>query len=116
MSTKTPGSPDRPPYRIIRKPALRERLGGCSDHHIDDLEAREGFPRHIRIAGRSVGWLEHEVDAWIEARMRKRDQAPPARLTPRSPLADKLDEQVHAEESDVTAHERAGTVWADVPA
>jgi prophage regulatory protein len=64
--------PDKPALRILRKPALRERLGGCSDHHIDDLESREGFPRHIRLGGRSVGWLEHEVDAWIERRMSER--------------------------------------------
>jgi prophage regulatory protein len=123
MSTKTPGSPDRPPYRIIRKPALRERLGGCSDHHIDDLETREGFPRHIRIAGRSVGWLEHEVDAWIEARMRKRDQASPATPKPRPLLADKMGEQFHAEESkirakmepaDLSERERCGDVRTDV--
>jgi hypothetical protein len=28
------------------------------------------------MGGRSVGWVEHEVDEWIEARMRERDQAP----------------------------------------
>lgn len=73
MTTKAPTASDRPVLQIIRKAALRERLGGCSDHHIDDLETREGFPRHIRIGGRSVGWLEHEVDDWITRRMAARD-------------------------------------------
>ena len=79
MTIKTPTATDRPFLRIIRKPALRARLGGCSDHHIDDLETREGFPRHIRIGGRSVGWLEHEVDDWIATRMAARDDAVKAR-------------------------------------
>jgi prophage regulatory protein len=78
MNMKAPIAPDRPLLRIVRRPALRERLGGCSDHHINDLETREGFPRHIRIGGRSVGWLEHEVDAWIECRMRERQNKTPA--------------------------------------
>jgi prophage regulatory protein len=78
MTTKASITSDRPLLRIIRKPALRDRLGGCSDHHIDDLETREGFPRHIRIGGRSVGWLEHEVDAWIERRMSERIRKAPA--------------------------------------
>jgi predicted DNA-binding transcriptional regulator AlpA len=72
MTTKTSIAADKPPLRIIRKLALRERLGGCSDHHIADLVKREGFPRHIRLGGRSVGWLVHEVDAWIERRMSER--------------------------------------------
>jgi predicted DNA-binding transcriptional regulator AlpA len=73
MSTKPPVLPNKPSLRILRKPALRDRLGGCSDHHLDDLEKRYGFPQRLRLTRHSVGWIEHEVDAWIETRMRSRD-------------------------------------------
>ena len=29
-----------------------------------------GFPKAKRLGSRSVGWLEHEVDQWIEDRPR----------------------------------------------
>src|SRR5689334_14754227 len=75
MSTKAPAAADKRPLQIIRKPALRQRLGGCSDHHIDNLRDQPDFPQPIRMTARSIGWLEHEVDAWIERRMRERDQS-----------------------------------------
>jgi predicted DNA-binding transcriptional regulator AlpA len=48
---------------------------------IDDVEARTGidrvtiwrlersgsFPRRRRISGRSVRWIDSEIDAWIQA-------------------------------------------------
>jgi prophage regulatory protein len=74
MSNRSPAPVQKPPLQIIRKPALRQRLGGCSDHHLDDLEAKENFPRRVRLARRSVGWFEHEVDRWLEDRMRARDE------------------------------------------
>ncbi|WP_310887981.1 helix-turn-helix transcriptional regulator [Burkholderia pseudomallei] len=27
------------------------------------------FPKRIRLSAHSVGWLEHEIDAWIESRI-----------------------------------------------
>jgi hypothetical protein len=35
---------------------------------------KEGFPRPIALGPRSVGWIEEEVDAWIEARRARRDE------------------------------------------
>ncbi len=33
------------------------------------------FPQNINISPRSVGWLESEIDAWMQARIDKRQIA-----------------------------------------
>lgn len=33
------------------------------------------FPRQVRLGERSVGWLEHEVEEWIQAAVTQRDSA-----------------------------------------
>jgi prophage regulatory protein len=35
--------------------------------------AQGSFPRPVRIGKRAVGWVESEVDGWIEARIAERD-------------------------------------------
>ena len=30
------------------------------------------FPRPVPLGGKSVGWLEHEIDAWLASRIAKR--------------------------------------------
>ncbi len=38
---------------------------------------REGsFPESVPLSYRARGWLEHEIDAWIEGRVKARDAAP----------------------------------------
>lgn len=32
------------------------------------------FPRKIRLSARAIGFLEHEIDAWILARSEKNEQ------------------------------------------
>lgn len=56
-----------PPRRILRRPVVLDRLGVCSAQ-LDRLVKNEGFPPAIKITARYTGWLEHEVDAWIDAR------------------------------------------------
>jgi prophage regulatory protein len=72
MSSTKPAAVVPRRLQIIRRPELRERLGGCSDHYIDGLEQRNEFPRRVQLGNRSIGWIENEVEAWIEARMRER--------------------------------------------
>jgi prophage regulatory protein len=38
--------------------------------------ASGNFPRPIPLGERAVGWLEAEIDSWIEDRLRKRDGVP----------------------------------------
>ncbi len=35
------------------------------------LERRGDFPRRIRLSPNSTGWLESEIEQWIESRPRK---------------------------------------------
>ena len=35
------------------------------------------FPRPIPLGERAVGWLEAEIDSWIESCLRKRDCVSP---------------------------------------
>lgn len=30
------------------------------------------FPRPVSLGGKSVGWLEHEIDAWLASRIAQR--------------------------------------------
>jgi prophage regulatory protein len=60
--------------RILRRPETRAKTGLC-DATIDQKEARGEFPQRVRLgAGRAIGWLEHEVDAWIADRVAEPNQ------------------------------------------
>jgi predicted DNA-binding transcriptional regulator AlpA len=75
MSAKPPVPSYKSPLEIVRRVELRAILGGCSNHHLDDLERQEAFPRRIRLGSRSVGWIRGEVQDWLAMRMRERDEA-----------------------------------------
>ena len=59
--------------RIVRKSEIEHRTG-YTERTLRDLEAEGSFPKRFLINpnGRSVGWLESEVDAWIEQRAASR--------------------------------------------
>jgi prophage regulatory protein len=60
---------DIPDASIYRFPAVKRRTGpgGTSIYKaINDGT----FPKPVRLIGRSVGWISHEVDAWIAERER----------------------------------------------
>lgn len=57
----------RASIRVLRFQSVRERTG-LSRTTVWRLERRGAFPRHRRISLNAVGWLEHEVDAWISSR------------------------------------------------
>ena len=54
---------------LLRFGAVRD-LTGCSRSTVDRLEKQGRFPRRIRIGLNSVGWLEHEVQDWVNNRPR----------------------------------------------
>ncbi len=58
-------------HRIIRLPDLMHRTG-FSRTSIYRLIKEAGFPQPIALGGQAVGWVEAEIDAWIEDRMRER--------------------------------------------
>lgn len=58
-------------HRLLPWPALAERVP-YTRQHIMRLEAEGKFPARVQVGGNRVAWLEHEVDAWIEARAAER--------------------------------------------
>lgn len=55
--------------RIIRLSDVK-RLTGLSRSSIYAYMKAGNFPKHVQLGQRSVGWYEHEVDAWVMSRAR----------------------------------------------
>jgi prophage regulatory protein len=53
--------------RILRLPDVIRRAGmSCSAIYAHEKNGT--FVKRVRLSARSVGWIEAEVEAWIEAR------------------------------------------------
>jgi hypothetical protein len=39
------------------------------------MMARDEFPRQVRLGEGAVGWVEHEIDQFLEDRIAERDDA-----------------------------------------
>lgn len=50
---------------ILRLPEVKKRTG-LSRSTIYLLVAKGQFPKPISLGDRAVGWLDEEVDAWID--------------------------------------------------
>ena len=55
-------------HAILRLPAVKARTGRSRSSIYADIKASR-FVAPINIGPRAVGWLEHEVDEWIAARV-----------------------------------------------
>ena len=53
--------------RLLRAAEVVERVG-LSRVTIWRREREGDFPRRVRLGGNSVGWLESDIEAWIETR------------------------------------------------
>ena len=51
--------------RILRKKELRGKVG-LSDPSIYRREKMGDFPKRLSLGGKAVGWLQTEVDAWLQ--------------------------------------------------
>ena len=60
--------------RILRLPAVKARTG-LGRSTLYDAMARGDFPQPMKLGLRAVGWIEAEVDAWVEARKAQRKAA-----------------------------------------
>ncbi|MCP9759178.1 AlpA family phage regulatory protein [Aquitalea sp. S1-19] len=76
--------------RILRLAELCQRVGLSSSAVYDRLTPNSPrhdptFPRQVSLGGGAVGWLEHEVSAWLQTRISARDisidKASTARVT-----------------------------------
>lgn len=61
------------PYRLLNRDDLRARGIPFSRVHIHRLEKLGRFPRSVAVGQNRRAWLEHEIDAFIAARIAERD-------------------------------------------
>lgn len=55
--------------QILRRKAVCHKLGGIDEVTLWRLTRDDpAFPSSIKINKRVVGWLEHEINQWIEHR------------------------------------------------
>jgi prophage regulatory protein len=59
--------------RILRMPGMQTKLelSASSIYELQDTDP--DFPKSVPLSEHRVGWLESEVDAWIEKRVALRD-------------------------------------------
>ena len=57
--------PSREAARVLRRRDVQDRTG-LSRSTLYERVAEGSFPQPIHLGGRSVGWLESEVDQWID--------------------------------------------------
>jgi prophage regulatory protein len=58
--------------QVLRLRDVKSRTGKSTSGIYADMAAGK-FPRPIPLGERAVGWLEAEIDSWIEGCLRKRD-------------------------------------------
>ncbi len=69
-----PQAPRNKPPRLLRIAGVQERTA-LSRSSIYRLMSANHFPRPVPLGEHGRGWLESEIEAWIEARIRERDLA-----------------------------------------
>ncbi len=55
-------------HTILRLPKVKSRTG-LSRSSIYLRMSNNDFPRPVSLGGRSVGWLEEEIDNWLERKI-----------------------------------------------
>ena len=55
--------------RFLRLPEVMRRVGLSRSTIYASIRA-ESFPKPIRLGPNAVGWLEDDIDAWMDARIR----------------------------------------------
>jgi prophage regulatory protein len=65
-----PASPNAP-IRILRLGQVIE-VTGLGKTKIYELQAVGQFPMRVQITAHTVGWVEHEVQAWLASRVATR--------------------------------------------
>jgi prophage regulatory protein len=54
-------------HKILRLPDVIDRVG-FSRSTIYDFVSKGRFPAPVRIGIRAVGWLESEIEAWVQTK------------------------------------------------
>lgn len=61
--------------KIVRLPEAKRQVG-LSRSQIYLLVRRGEFPAPVRLGPRAVGWLQSELDIWIQEKADERDGRP----------------------------------------
>ena len=61
--------------RVLTKKETAQRCG-LSVSTVRRLEIDGDFPRRVPLSASRVGWIESEIDRWIEERAAARDRVP----------------------------------------
>ncbi len=64
--------PPRSLDRILTKKDLKQHVPFTS-HHIARLEKAGQFPKRLQLGPNRVGWLEREIQAWVDEKSSGRD-------------------------------------------
>jgi prophage regulatory protein len=59
------------PLVLLRQDEVCRRVG-LTRRWIWQLEREGKFPKRVKVSLNRIGWLENEVDAWIEAKASER--------------------------------------------
>lgn len=60
--------------RILRRPAVQDKTG-LKVSAIYERIANGTFPKPVKLGPRAVGWLESDVDRWLDELIARRDGA-----------------------------------------
>jgi prophage regulatory protein len=69
---------ETPRRRVLRLPEVMRRTGKRRTSLLQAIQ-RGQFPRPIRIGARAIGFVEAEVEDWIDSRIAERDSLDQAR-------------------------------------
>lgn len=58
---------------ILRLPAVKQKTGQSRSTIYEKVQRGE-FPAPVKIGERAVGWVEAEVDSWLETLIEARDR------------------------------------------
>lgn len=58
---------------ILRRPQVEVRVG-LTRSTIYEQMALGKFPKPVRLSSQRVGWLEHEIEEFLKARIAARDE------------------------------------------
>lgn len=61
------------PVRLVRLSEILRRVP-YSEAHIWRLERSGKFPRRTQLGANRVAWVEAEIDEWLNAKVKERDQ------------------------------------------
>ena len=64
--------------RVLRRRATEAKCGLSKTALYSKIQQGK-FPKPVKLSPKSVGWLESELDQWIEARICERDSLPKRR-------------------------------------